>query len=306
VSNSLILQIQEAALDSHSSVTDALRKAKVACAKLDLSEFGNWIEFELEGYMDKPVESLPEYRKLHGIPKAFSPYQGWQPIIFHSSKQLENVSFAPVGMSIFAIESSLRDTTAEGEFHFPCPPELQRRLMKSLDWGPSDIQIVLSVPQVTSIIESVRNILLSWTIEMEKQGVFGRELVFDQEERTRSAIATAQTINNINIGQVGAFVQRAEESVIQGKIDSTINLRDGVRSLTEQIEQLLPASNLPQQVQNETRAALAELKDAVDLPEPDNGLLRQGLQALNSALLKYRSDQAGSSATAITMTANPS
>src|SRR5207237_8337181 len=140
VSNSLILQIQEAALDSHSSVTDALRKAKVACAKLDLREFGDWIDLELEGYMDKPVERLPQYRKLHGIPKAFSPYQGWQPIIFRSNRQLENLSFAPIGMAIFAIESSLRDATAEGEFHFPYPPETLQELMKSLNWVPSNIQ----------------------------------------------------------------------------------------------------------------------------------------------------------------------
>src|SRR5207248_1197071 len=282
--NSLILQIQEAALDSHSSVTDALRKAKVACAKLDLREFGDWIDLELEGSMDKPVESLPQYRKLHGIPKAFSPYQGWQPIIFRSNRQLENLSFAPIGMAIFAIESSLRDATAEGEFHFPYPPETLQELMKSLNWGPSNIQVALSPPQVASIIESVRNILLNWTIDMERQGVLGHNFVFNQEEQMKSVLATAQTINNIHIGQVGSFVQSAENAIIQGEIASTINLRNGVRSLAEQVEQLLPASKLPPQLQRETRAALNELKDAADLPEPDSGRLRRGLQTLKRVL----------------------
>jgi len=284
VGNSLILQIQEAALDSHSSVTDALRRAKVACAKLRLSEFGDWIDLELEGYMDKPAESLPEYRKLHGIPKVFNPYQGWQAIMFQSSEALQNVSFAPVGMSISAIENSLRDTKAEGEFHFPCAPELQQRLMKSLNWGPSDIQIVLSTPQVQNIIDSVRNILLTWTIEMERQGVLGQGLVFNHEERKKSVIATAQTVNNINIGQVGSFVQTAENAVIQGEIDSTINLRNDVRSLTDQVEQLLPASNLSQQLQDQTHAALNELKDAVESAEPDTGRVQRGLQALRRVL----------------------
>jgi hypothetical protein len=67
----LIVQIQETALDSKSSVTDALRKAKIACVKLGLTEFGNWVDLELNGYIGKNVDELPEYRKLHGIPKAF-------------------------------------------------------------------------------------------------------------------------------------------------------------------------------------------------------------------------------------------
>jgi hypothetical protein len=55
MTTSLILQIQEAALDSKSSVTDALRKAKIACVKLGLTEFGNWVDLELTGYIGKKL-----------------------------------------------------------------------------------------------------------------------------------------------------------------------------------------------------------------------------------------------------------
>ena len=104
MSTPLILQIQQAALDSKSSVTDALRRAKIACVKLELTEFGNWVELELNGYMDKKVEELPQYRKLHGIPEAFNPYQGWNPIIFQEPEQQKMWSLAPIGMSIAALE----------------------------------------------------------------------------------------------------------------------------------------------------------------------------------------------------------
>ncbi len=59
MSTPLILQIQQAAPDSKSSVTDALRRAKIACVKLELTEFGNWVDLELNGYMDKKVEETP-------------------------------------------------------------------------------------------------------------------------------------------------------------------------------------------------------------------------------------------------------
>ena len=65
----LILQIQEAALDGKAPITDALRKAKVACAKLGLAEFGRWVDSELNGYMDSKVADLPPYRKLYGTPQ---------------------------------------------------------------------------------------------------------------------------------------------------------------------------------------------------------------------------------------------
>src|SRR5258706_837630 len=106
----LILQIQEVALDSKSSVTDVLRKAKVACAKLGLTEFGNWVDSELNGYMDKTVADLPEYRRLRGIPQAYNRYQGWQPIIFADAKDQNISSLAPIGMPIAGIEDSLRGT----------------------------------------------------------------------------------------------------------------------------------------------------------------------------------------------------
>jgi hypothetical protein len=62
----LILQIQQSALDRGSSVTDALRKAKVACVKLTLREFQKWVDFELNGYVGVQFDDLPPYRKLFG------------------------------------------------------------------------------------------------------------------------------------------------------------------------------------------------------------------------------------------------
>jgi hypothetical protein len=78
----LILQIQAAALDSKASVTDALRKAKLACVKLELKEFEEWIELELSGYIDKKVSEMPQYRMIRGVPQGWNPFHGWQPVSF--------------------------------------------------------------------------------------------------------------------------------------------------------------------------------------------------------------------------------
>jgi AbiTii len=148
----LILQIQQAALDSNSSVTDALRKAKLACTKLGLTEFGNWVDHELNGYMGIPWKDLPKYRKLHGAPEAYNPYHGWQPIIFPTAKSEANWSNTPIGMSIPAIEQSLRGASeTEGYFSYPFPPESAAQLRKALPFK-TEIHVKLAVPQVSEIL----------------------------------------------------------------------------------------------------------------------------------------------------------
>jgi len=205
---------------------------------------------------------------------------------FESAKQLENMSFAPIGMAISAIETLVLNAKTTGVFHFPYPPELQQRLMKALNWGPSNIQIELGYTQVTSLIDAVRNIILEWTIDMEKQGILGNDLSFTPEERVKSAAVTAQTVNHniYNIEKVGAFVQHAEQSLVQGGVESTVALTEGARDLVKQVEQLLPAAKLPSEVQQDVRATLDELNEATEGSNPDVGRVQRGLNALRRVL----------------------
>jgi hypothetical protein len=281
----LILQIQEAALDGKSSVTDALRKARIACAKLGLTEFGNWVDKELNGYMNVSASELPEYRKLYGRPEAYNRYQGWQPIQFSSGEQQMNWSLAPIGMAISAIEDSLPRDMASGNgiFSFPYSPEFQVKMRANMNWA-DDLRIRLEVPQILTLINSVRNILLDWTIDLEKQGVLGESLTFSSDDREKSAAVTANTVNNIHIEQVGSFVQSAQDSVMQGSVETTMTLSQSTLDLVQQVEALLPASNLPAPVQSEAQDALSELKQAANSPNPESGRLRKGLESLKRVL----------------------
>lgn len=279
----LILQIQQAALDSQSSVTDALRKAKVACTKLGLGEFGNWVDRELNGYMGVPGRELPKYRILNGTPEAYNPYHGWQPIIFPRAKSEAGWSRASIGMSIPAIEELLRSASGgHGDFSYPYNPEAAVQLRKALSFE-TPVHISLSVPQISEILNVVRNIILEWTMDMEKQGILGTDLTFSEEEREKSAAATAQTINNIHIsGQVGSFVQSAESSVVQGGVDAVLNL-DRVHQFVEQVEQLLSSADVSNSVKEDTEAALSEVKQVAAHPD-DTGKLGAALRRVRQAV----------------------
>jgi hypothetical protein len=157
------------------------------------------------------------------------------------------------------------------------------RACAARNWG-DDIHIKLNGLDRANILHAVRNILLDWTLAMEKLGIMGENLTFSPEERERSVSVTAQTINNFNIQKVGSFVQNAENSVVHGGIDSTLNLTTGVRDLVQQVEQLLPSAHLEQSLQKETCAVLDELKEAANSTSPDSGRLRKGLESLKRVL----------------------
>jgi AbiTii len=73
--NSIVLQLQQLAIDSTQPVSELLQKAKVVAFKLDQQDALKWIELELSGYK----ESIPEFRVHKAIPEYFNPWRGWIP-----------------------------------------------------------------------------------------------------------------------------------------------------------------------------------------------------------------------------------
>lgn len=277
----LILQIQQAAIDSNSSVTDALRKAKIACVKLGLTEFGKWVDRELSGYMDMKVADLPPYRQLRGTPEGFNPYHGWYPIIFNSAQQQFNWSAAPIGMGVAHMEASLPKGKSRGAFAFPYPPDVKDDMLLSIQ-AAKDVRVRLEVPQIVGLLQAVRDILLEWTLQMEKEGVLGQNLSFSVDERAKSEAPTAEAISHIHIAQVGMFVQNADHSVLQGGVGSSFSLVQQAQQFVQQVEKLLPAAEFPAAVQAEAKAALTEIKEAT--AHHDDGRIRKGLSVLKRAL----------------------
>ena len=241
---------------------------------------------ELQGYMNNTlIKDLPDYRILSGTPEGFNPYHGWQQVIFRSSEQKQNWGRAPVGMPIGALEAPLQTAKGRGAFEFAYPPEVEQDLRDSVSHG-KQFRIKLAVEHIAGIVDAVRNILLQWTIEMEKQGVFGYDLVFSERDKLKSDEATAKTVNNIHISQVGSFVQQANNSYVQGGVESntTTELSQSTLNLVQELEALLPVSNLPVDVRGAAQATLGELKQEASAATPDSGRLRKGWESLKRVL----------------------
>ena len=76
----IVLELQEEALSSDIDILSLLRKAYLIARKLSLSDFSEWLNFEMNGY--PTTCDVPDYRIAYGEIKAWNPYHGWIPVIF--------------------------------------------------------------------------------------------------------------------------------------------------------------------------------------------------------------------------------
>lgn len=193
----LIEEIQRNALDSSVPVDALLRRVKLAAAKLGLPPLASWVDQELNGYSCSAAE-LPEYRKLHGQPAAWNPYNGWIPVHCDDRQLADMISMAPVSQSCASLQD-LMNHHEGGLLHFPIPAGLVGELNKIMNFQTARMIIQINRGHLVGILDTVRNTVLDWAIEMEGKGVIGEGLSFNAEEKAQAK----EAMTTIHIGSIG-------------------------------------------------------------------------------------------------------
>jgi len=208
----LVEAIQNDALNPNVSVSTLLRKVKLAAAKLQLPAVEEWVESELNGY----IGQVPEYRRLKGEPRAFNPYRGWIPI-GGDPKTVRMISKASTNQSIAAIEDLVASTEDGGYLHQALPPEVVNALNRSMEFGGfGQMSVMIGRAEMAGILDIVRNKVLDWAIELEKQGITGEGLSFDAREKEQArALSTT-----VNIGTIGNFAGNLGHGNKSGSINA--------------------------------------------------------------------------------------
>ena len=235
---SLVAKFQKDVLDSTKSVTDILRTAKVISAKLGLNDIEEWIGAELNAYPSG--ESVPDYRHAVGTLEARNPYHGWIPVTRGSTEM-------PFGQSISQIEQFSKQERMDFAPETDVPLE---GIASSLPQRVGFSGIVFK-----GMIEAVRDRLLDWSIELEKRGIAGKDMSFDEREKeaARSQIFHIQNFTGV-LGNVS---------------HSNVNVYD-----FDSIHQELKQWKVPQSERNELENILDELKSSP--PEKKQSLIEKG------------------------------
>jgi hypothetical protein len=177
--SSLILELQRDALQPDVRLTDLLRKALVVARKLGLGEFEEWVNAELNGYMDR--SKIPDYRELSGFPVAYSSQHGWIRLMTYNldPDQVEMITRFRFDHPISHFEATRDDKNDSIIVAYNLSAE--RMLTRALHYRGTPA-LEFHRAQYQGVIDTVRNIILEWTLRLEKDGVLGEGMTFTREE----------------------------------------------------------------------------------------------------------------------------
>lgn len=130
---------------------------------------------------------------------------------------------------------------------------------------PTPMQMVVKVPRtaVMDIIEKVKNAVLEWTLKLEKEGILGEEMSFNEEEK-KSAQVIPQTINNY-YAATNIISGTAHNMQVVAGDNATLTVGDEkIKAALAEIEQSILEEQMLEEDKDEAIEILREISEKVD------------------------------------------
>lgn len=197
MSDSIVSQLRDLALDPNSDIEELLNKALFVSRKLKIKKFRKWCELELEGY---GTEDLPNYRKFQGELKAVNRIYGHIPFMIPPELD-EIVTLIEIHQGVGEINNLLKQEG--GIFINIITPEMRQILLNMQRDQISQLEprVVFARTQLMGVLTKIRAIILNWSLQLEEDGILGEGLKFSKEEKR-----TAMSVNHFNIHNMQGVV----------------------------------------------------------------------------------------------------
>jgi hypothetical protein len=277
--NSLIIELQQNALDPAVEITSLLRKALMAARKLGVSEFETWISSELNGY--ESGVAFPEYRKVRGTLKVHNPYNGWCPLMMGDAELAENLSKRSVGQPISELESLFTDKEKGGFFYIHFPSHIEQQLMSFMEI-PLQPALLIGTAQLKGILDGVRNVILDWALKLEEQGVLGEGMTFSQTEK-ESAHSITYQIENIFGHVTHSQIQQRTKNSSQSIVNNSSNSEE-LQKLISEFKKNINSLNLTTEDISEAKANIETIEAQTKSSKPKSVIINESLKSLRTVL----------------------
>lgn len=266
----LVLQLQRDALNSSVRVSDLLRKAKVAAVKLGIEEMAEWVEQEFNGY----EKEVPPYRVLHGKPVLIDAYGASSSLNGRDSAEYMRLSTRDIGCGIEKIVAFL-----ENKCDLFCRFSQEFIADMHAIYGDNcyDGGTVIGQEMLCSVISSVRNVILDWSLKLEAAGILGEGFTFTPKEKE---LAKEPSIQHITINGDNAVVGTTGAAVTVNHVHGLDMAR--VAETLREIESLLPAMRLTRDSEAEANDILERATAEIGKSRPDTGTVRSLLGSLKT------------------------
>ncbi len=274
----LVFELQKEALDHSKNVSQILMKALVVSRKLEIEDIQAWIKCEMNGY---PFEgkAIPEYREIHGMPRAWNPVRGWIPIDFEDPVIHAQLSTRKVAQSTSELDQ-LVSSGSGGMLHMPYPPEVANWLAGEMRFR---MQTAMVVPrtEIVGILNAVRNKVLDWALELESKGILGEGMSFSDNEKKLANSVTYSITNNIHNMQNSMLQQASPES--RQTMNTEMNYQ-GISKFVQELSVELRKLNLRPDLNDEIEAEIRTVKAQLESPKPKKLIVEESLKSIKTIL----------------------
>lgn len=280
---SLVLELQQDALNPKVPVSNLLRKAVVIARKLGLRDPEQWIQLELNGYGDTAAKDIPAYRKIHGEVKALNPFRGWQPVRFEDPKMDALVSTTHCSLSIAELESvldSVRGGNGGGTLTIPFSPSQEAQLRRAIHMD-TEVTLFVQASSLTRVLDAARTAILEWALKLEQDGVRGEGMTFTPDEKQKVAAPGSHSINFFGPVYQSQIQHGTQSSVQVQAADLDLQL---VREFISALKDRADALPLPGDQKAELGVDIETVETQLRSPRPKAAVLRESLRSIRNVL----------------------
>lgn len=271
---SIIEKLQRDAEDPNVEVSTLLRQVKIAAVKLGVGSVEDWVEHELNGY--STGASIPEYRRMTGRPMVQNPYRGWMPI----GGEIADISRRPNGQSVAVLESLIKRHQKGSRLHWPYPDEISSAINKMNGTTGWNCGLEIDQSQVIGILDRVRNLVLDWALNLEKAGILGTDVGFDEEEKRKAR----SSITTITIGSIGSLVGNLGGGTVTGGIVASFD-GQAAKALIDQIKPRIDEISAAGADRSRLEDRITAVERELENSSPDQGVLRGLMTDLRNVLV---------------------
>ena len=270
----LVHELQADAMNESVSVLSLLRKARALSVKLGVTTIDQWLAHEMGGYPTQ--SSIPDYRHVMGRTVCHNPYRGWIPLEIENPEHHKLLSERKLHQPLSELIQFTDAQSAGKSVLLMYPAKIAADLRSSSGFEPG---LEIAVNLIHGIISTVRDKILEFSLELEKQGILGEGLTFTQQEKMA---ANNVTYNSINIEHMtGSQLQQGTTSSTQTYTQSA-----DFSGISAFVEKLLPAiGELTNQTdRDQIQSDLETIRSQLKAPTPKTGMIRECLNSVKTVL----------------------
>ncbi|WP_176580974.1 hypothetical protein [Bacillus thuringiensis] len=280
MTGSLVRDLQQKAMNPNIKITDLLRHSYSVARKLGIQEFESWIFSELNGY--ETNDTIPKYREIQVEIKVFNPHSGWIPVSLTEIDETmaREIKMHKINHPISELVSILENGEKSTVFEMAFSPEFELALQRTfqVDFHFSRI---LQKYQIARILDSVKDSVLKWSLDLEANNVLGNNLTFTPEEKQKAH----QVINNNTYHISNSTISNSQ--LQQGVNNSQQNLNINTQEITSFLEELknnLDQLRLDEEKEKVLKAHIQTLDSQVTLDPPNKTILKESLSTIRNVL----------------------